>query len=934
MYPSFRAPARKRRTAACRLRLELLEDRTVQSHSVPVALIENASDNDLSSNVTSLGPPTQSSVNEHVRLTEPPGMPAATIGETSAAPAKPAVTIAGPSTGVQGQPLTFTLGASESGLVKEAVYTFSVDWETDSIVDESALGASGVQATHVFERYGTYMVSATAIDPAGTRSDPATAHVTIAANQPKAGISGPSRGTAGQAVTFTLSASEPYEAAGSKYAFRIAWGDSSDAQTTSGLSDTAVSHTFVAAGAYTISVTATDSFGNTSAAVAAAIIVDNVDEKVSNERSPSDSAPTTAKRLGDTARDVSLPPLSWVKATAEPGPESPTTQLLGNPAAVSVLVPVPEFLKPAGTATVATPLTGSVALTHFEIDNGALDRLPWNAWPADGWRASLNAPTWPDRLSRTLEHGVVNLIVPPLRIECLGIRVESRLAIVTVSFENVPRGFLARLKEISDSLVRSLAQAVSAVAARLIDAAAQLLDLAPPLFVEALRRLAPAAPTTVHIAQFRLNALDVRFRFPQDEDAGFAASGADRPGPNPGRSYDESTNNQFALDWEVVETEASADRSDAYQNSDSAAARQSGSRPSVQRRVLGATVEVESADQLDPELHLSTPGVEIDVFADTGPDKPLGNLLVAANRMRGADSGKSGPRDKNFETDGFDEDALPNGKSSPLSNGRPGSSPSQKDKSSEESPPQEKKQDTGPKPFPIAVVLPPRAAPTPYPGDSSGPDRKMTAAAPPFSPRFGAQPQPDRRSQESPTPDDEPLPRVLPEIGLPDESAPPRMRGDDLQDPREDVESLPRVGPQHAQVARMTTTVEAYAHLKHPQAAWALSHVVAGRPGTDKLVPHDSRPVTNKALATHRWTAAWQEDTAGTQVCNSGVARDSLNGWRTTITQSEVNANSGGPGAGFAWLGFQLYSPGSHHFRNDPRPILPRDSEEDRRRPY
>jgi hypothetical protein len=174
---------------------------------------------------------------------------------------------------VQGQTLTYTLGASETGAAANATYTFKIDWDGNGAAYQTVTGPSGTQVTHAFSAAGACTVTVTATDAGGAASAAATRPMTISANQPTATVSGPAAGTAGQALTYTLSASEPYQAAGASYSYSINWGDGSAAQTVTGAGSTTVSHTYAAAGLYTVKVTATDGYSNVSAAASDATTV-------------------------------------------------------------------------------------------------------------------------------------------------------------------------------------------------------------------------------------------------------------------------------------------------------------------------------------------------------------------------------------------------------------------------------------------------------------------------------------------------------------------------------------------------------------------------------------------------------------------------------------------------------------------------------------
>src|SRR5262249_55741939 len=110
------------------------------------------------------------------------GMMVGTAGGTTTTPT-PTATISGPSTGVQGQPLTYTLGVRESGLSSGTVYTFKIAWDGIGTVDQTVAGVSGTQVSHAFSGTGAFTVSVTATDPSGNASAAVTSPLTLTANQ-------------------------------------------------------------------------------------------------------------------------------------------------------------------------------------------------------------------------------------------------------------------------------------------------------------------------------------------------------------------------------------------------------------------------------------------------------------------------------------------------------------------------------------------------------------------------------------------------------------------------------------------------------------------------------------------------------------------------------------------------------------------------------
>jgi hypothetical protein len=90
----------------------------------------------------------------------------------------PTAGISGSSSGVPGQPLTFTLSATEPGLATGTNYTYRVQWG-DSSPAQTVSGQSGTRMTHVFVSSGLYPVSLTATDPSNNPSAPVSTSVSI-----------------------------------------------------------------------------------------------------------------------------------------------------------------------------------------------------------------------------------------------------------------------------------------------------------------------------------------------------------------------------------------------------------------------------------------------------------------------------------------------------------------------------------------------------------------------------------------------------------------------------------------------------------------------------------------------------------------------------------------------------------------------------------
>jgi PKD repeat protein len=121
--------------------------------------------------------------------------------------------------------------------------------------------AAGVQVTHTFGQPGKYLVRLTVADNGGLTAQ-ATHGVLVEpkapANQPIPGISGPTQGPVGQALTFSASGSHDPDGQIVSYVW-----DLGDGTTGNGV---VVTHTYSAPGTYLVRLTVTDDSGLSAAA--------------------------------------------------------------------------------------------------------------------------------------------------------------------------------------------------------------------------------------------------------------------------------------------------------------------------------------------------------------------------------------------------------------------------------------------------------------------------------------------------------------------------------------------------------------------------------------------------------------------------------------------------------------------------------------------
>ena len=111
----------------------------------------------------------------------------------------PTVSIAGPTAGVRGQELSFTLAANDSPADRAAGFRYTIRWgdgTPDTVVARTANNNTGVVVKHTFAATGSFNVSVVATDQANAASAPATRTVAITA----VGLQTDPRNPAGRAL--------------------------------------------------------------------------------------------------------------------------------------------------------------------------------------------------------------------------------------------------------------------------------------------------------------------------------------------------------------------------------------------------------------------------------------------------------------------------------------------------------------------------------------------------------------------------------------------------------------------------------------------------------------------------------------------------------------------------------------------------------------
>jgi hypothetical protein len=475
--------------------------------------------------------------------------------------------------------------------------------------------------------------------------------------------------------------------------------------------------------------------------------------------------------LGIPAPELSAPPafkpqpLMIAPVTTDSGGNSPMTQVLGNPQPLLVTAPVPEFLVPAPPVTVATSMTGPLVISNFAVNNDKLGQMTNDLQVPDTLPASPATPMGPSQTEQAPGPGTVQFVVAPVRVEWQGLRIESSSIQVTATVDHLGGSLLTRVEEILSTVAQTLAHVITLVAAKLVAAAEYLVSLLPSWCYQALGRLAPPTPVTVHLAHYQFGPVNASYEATWPAGSGLSA----------GTGLQSGSDQQIAVD-----TTHTIEGLPAVEGSP----------------VLGTVVAIGASGEQGESVSVSK--VTVDVFADTGPDKPVGNVLVDATRHEkksaGADAGQSGSSDGLLPglTDtspaatakAVMHDAFGDGQSSG-SPGAPGMGAMNANSEGSGLPPGpggggpgnpggNAGNDGAPPPIaPVGV----QSATLPVivmtgSGGSGHAERPPTLLPkpPPKDPADGGS-----ENQDTLLDDDSPLPQVLPEIGLPDDNVPLRQ---------------------------------------------------------------------------------------------------------------------------------------------------------------
>lgn len=166
--------------------------------------------------------------------------------------ASPTITVSGASSAAEGSTYALALSAVDAGA--DTITYYTIDWGDGSI---DYVGGAETGALHVYSDDGLYTIEVSATDEDGVY-DADSLSVSMSNVAPSLGANGASATTEGDAYSLLLGWSDV--GADTVSSWLINWGDGTSSVVAGDV--TAVSHTFVNDGSYTISVSASDEDGS------------------------------------------------------------------------------------------------------------------------------------------------------------------------------------------------------------------------------------------------------------------------------------------------------------------------------------------------------------------------------------------------------------------------------------------------------------------------------------------------------------------------------------------------------------------------------------------------------------------------------------------------------------------------------------------------
>ena len=295
-----------------------------------------------------------------LQLTDGPTFTATT--ELTILNVAPTATFANDGPVAEGSTATVTFsGQSDPSADDLANLTYSYDFDNDGIFEVigSPSDSETVPARFLANGPATVTVLGRVADDDGGSLE-LTTDITITNAAATVTINGPSTATVGEPVTLKVGAIDPSagDMAGT-FSYTVDWGDGSPAVTLTGPADPPVTHTYTAAGTFTISATVTDPDGSTSEPLTFTM---TVIEQVTPSSTTTTTTPTHDAQLHFGTRATTP-----TTATSTPGATSTTPSGSNLPrtggATTNVLL-VALALLAAGAAVVVAARKVGVSATN------------------------------------------------------------------------------------------------------------------------------------------------------------------------------------------------------------------------------------------------------------------------------------------------------------------------------------------------------------------------------------------------------------------------------------------------------------------------------------------------------------------------------------------------------------------------------------------
>jgi PKD repeat protein len=288
----------------------------------------------------------------------------------------PSVSLSGPTTGDEGQSLSFTGSFTDPG----SADTHSVAWD----FGDSATATGSLSQSHTFVDDGTYTVTVTVTDDDGG-ADSASLTVNVGNVAPTiTSVSAPD-GAEGVAIAMSAAATDP-----GPDALTYSWnfGDSSTGTGTS------VSHTYADDGSYTVTLTVTDGDGGSDVQTET-VVVANLNPIITSVSAP-DGTEGVAIAMSATATDVPADPLSfsWNFGDSTSGSGASVSHAYADQGTYTVTLTVTDGDGGSATAT-ETVVVGNAApvITSTTIPSNGVEGSPLSL-SAAGTDVAADPLTW------------------------------------------------------------------------------------------------------------------------------------------------------------------------------------------------------------------------------------------------------------------------------------------------------------------------------------------------------------------------------------------------------------------------------------------------------------------------------------------------------------------------------------------------------------